>query len=134
MRSSRIAAGALLCACVSAAGFAQRAGKPDAKAEQSAAQAQQQENSTLVRLADAAMSGQPAPSDFPIQFQNDFLRAQGGRVWVPVTLTLDPAKLPSSAITLYMRVAPRGMTAPPPPPAPDKNDKNDKNKRDKKND
>ena len=131
MRSSRIAAGALLCACLGAAGFSQKAGKPDPKAEQSAAQAQQQEYSAVVRLADAAMSGQSAPSDFPIQFQNDFLRAQGGRVWVPVTLTLDPAKLPSTAVTLYVRVAARGMTAPPPPAAPDKNDKN---KKDKKND
>ena len=29
---------------------------------------------------------------FPIQFQNDFLKAQGARVWVPLTLTIDPAK------------------------------------------
>ena len=54
---------------------------------------------------------------FPIQFQNDFLKAQGSRVWVPITLTLDPAKTPSGALTLYLRVAPRGMTAPPPPRA-----------------
>src|SRR5215831_2254012 len=135
MKVGHIAAGALLCACTASVAYAQKPPKPDPKADQAAAQAQQQEYGTVIRLADTAMAGQTAPSDFPIQFQNDVLRAQGGRVWVPITLTLDPAKLPSSAMTLYMRVAPRGTTAPPPPAAPDKNDKNDKNKKDaKKND
>jgi hypothetical protein len=135
MTFSRFAAGALLCACASAVAFAQKPSKADQKAEAATSQAQQQEYATVVRLADTAMSGQPTPSDFPIQFQNDFLRAQGGRVWVPITLTIDPAKLPSAAMTLYTRVAPRGMTPPPPPAAPDKNDKskNDKNKKNDKN-
>jgi hypothetical protein len=100
--------------------------KPDA-AGQAQAVAQQQEIQALVRTADAAMSGQPAPSDFPIQFQNDFLKAQGNRVWVPITLTLDPGKVASGPLTLYMRVVQRGTTAPPAPAAPDKNAK-DKNK------
>jgi hypothetical protein len=110
--------------------------KPDA-AVQAQAMAQTQEAQTLVRLADAAMSGQQAPAEFPIQFQNDFLRAQGSRVWVPITLTIDPAKLSSTALALYLRVVPRGMTAPPAdaaPPVPDKNDKNDKNSKDKDKD
>ena len=95
------------------------------------AQAEQQEIQSLVRVADSAMSGQAAPSDFPIQYQNDFLKAQGSRVWVPIILTLDPAKTPSGALTLYLRVTPRGMTAPAPPPpaaAPDKKDSKDKKK------
>src|SRR5204862_5612524 len=97
----------------------------------------QQEIQTLVRVADAAMSGQPAPAEFPIQFQNDFLKAQGSRVWVPIVLTLDPAKTPSGALTLYLRVTPRGMTAPPAAPALAASDKNapDKNaNKDKKKD
>lgn len=108
--------------------------RPDpaaASAAQAKALAEQQEIQTLVRVADAAMSGQPAPADFPIQFQNDFLKAQGSRVWVPIILTLDPAKTPSGALTLYLRVTPRGMTAPPaaaPPAAPDKNGKDNKDK------
>ena len=105
-----------------------------AAAAQAKAQAEAQEIQTLVRVADAAMSGQPAPADFPIQFQNDFLKAQGTRVWVPIILTLDPAKAPSGALTLYLRVTPRGMTAPPAaaPPASDKNDKNKDKKKDPK--
>jgi hypothetical protein len=103
--------------------------KADAGAAQAQAQAEEVQN--LVRLADAAMTGQQAPSDFPIQFQNDFLKAQNARVWVPITLTLDPAKLTTGALTLYLRVTPRGMTAPAPPPSapaadPKKNDKDKK--------
>src|SRR5215211_7644282 len=113
--------------------------KPDpaaASGAQAKAMAEQQEIQTLVRVADAAMSGQQAPADFPIQFQNDFLKAQGSRVWVPIILTLDPAKTPSGALTLYLRVTPRGMSAPPaaaPPPAPDKNAKDNKDKDKDKN-
>ncbi|HXT30647.1 MAG TPA: hypothetical protein VN716_15240 [Vicinamibacterales bacterium] len=115
--------------------------KPDAAAA-AQAQAQQQEIQSLVRAADAAMAGQgSAPADFPIQFQSDFLKAQGSRVWVPITLTIDPAKVPSGALTLYLRVVPRGMTAPPPPtadpaaaPAGGKDKDKDKKDKDKKND
>ena len=105
------------------------------KAADPAMQAQVEQMQSLVRLTDSAMMGQPAPSDFPIQFQNDFIRAQGTRVWVPMTLTIDPAKLSNPAggpMTIYLRVAPRGMTAPPPAPVADK-DAKDKKKKDAKN-
>ncbi len=109
--------------------------KPDAAA-QAQAQAQSQEVQNLVRLADAAMTGQQVPSDFPIQFQNDFLKAQGSRVWVPMTLTVDPSKVSTGSLTFYFRVAPRGMTAPPAAPAadPKKNDKDKKKDKDKDKD
>ncbi len=42
--------------------------KPDAGA-QAQAQAQQQEIQSLVRIADTAMSGQPAPAELPYQLQ-----------------------------------------------------------------
>jgi hypothetical protein len=129
MTFSRITAGALVFVCAGAVAMAQKPSKTDPKADPAAA-GPQQEYSTVVRLADTAMAGQPTPNDFQIQFQNDFLRAQGGRVWVPMTLTIDPQKLPTSAVTMYVRVAPRGMTAPPLPPPADKNEK----KKDKKND
>jgi hypothetical protein len=97
-----------------------------------AAAAQQQDIQMMVRSADAAMTGQTAQADFPIQFQNDFLKAQGNRVWVPITLTLDPAKMsaPAVAVALYLRVTPRGMTAPPPPAALDPKDSAKDNKKD----
>ena len=39
------------------------------------------------------MAAARRPPTIPIQFQNDFLKAQAGRVWVPLTLTIDPAKV-----------------------------------------
>ena len=139
---TRVATSALALALAS--GTLVLAQKPPAKADQkpdpaaqAKAQAEQQEIQALVRVADATMSGQPAPADFPIQLQNDFLKAEKSRVWVPIILTLDPAKTPSGALTLYLRVTPRGMTAPPAPPAPtapDKNAKDGKDGKDKKAD
>ena len=107
--------------------------KPDAAA-QAQAQAQAQEVQALVHIADQAMAGQPAPSDFSMQFQNDFIKAQAGRVWLPITLTIDPSKLTNPAgvpATLYVRVAPRGMTAPPAAQAPAQDEKKDKDKKKK---
>ena len=113
-----IVTGALVVVCGTIA-FAQRPAKPDPKADAAAAaqqQAQNQEIQTVYHMADAAMAGQ-SPADFPIQLQTDFLKAQAGRVWVPLTLTLDPAKTTPGPLTLYLRVTPRGMTAPAPPAA-----------------
>jgi len=115
--------------------------EPDAKADSPVSaqqQAQDQEVTAVVHAADAAMSGQTAAADFPIQLQTDFLKAQAGRVWVPLTLTLDPAKSQPGPVTLYLRVTPRGITAPPPVAAPepvnpkDNKKKNDKNSKDAK--
>lgn len=130
-----LATGILICTgALPALGQPRQAPKGDQKpdpAAQAQAMAQQQEIQHLVRLADQAMSGQPAPTDFPIQFQNDFLKAQGSRVWVPITLTLDPAKVASGPMSLYLRVVPRGTTAPPAAPAPAAADKNAKDNKDK---
>jgi hypothetical protein len=125
-------AGVLSVAC-GAIIFAQRPNpkgdqKPDAAA--AAQQAQNQEIQAVYHTADAAMGGQ-TPADFPIQLQTDFLKAQLGRVWVPLTLTLDPAKTAVGPLTLYLRVTPRGMSAPAAAPAPDSKDGKDKKKSDK---
>ena len=120
--------------------YAQRpAPKGDPKADAAAAAAQQaaqnQEIQTVYHMADGAMAGQ-VPADFPIQLQTDFLKAQAGRVWVPLTLTLDPAKTAPGPLTVYLRVTPRGMTvpapAPGPPPEPSKDKDKKKNDKDKK--
>jgi hypothetical protein len=109
--------------------------KADAAAAASAQQTQNQEIDTVRRAVDAAMATPPAASDIPIQVQTDFLKAQAGRVWVPLTLTLDPAKTAAGPVTLYLRVTPHGMTAPAPGPAPEPaNAKDAKDKDKKKND
>ena len=118
--------------------FAQRpAPKADQKPDPAAVsqqQAQNQEIEAVIHAADAAMTAPAVTTDLPIQVRTDFLKAQAGRVWVPLTLTLDP-KTTVGPITLYLRVTPHGMTAPPPPTTPepaaaagkDAKKKNDKN-------
>lgn len=103
--------------------------KPDAAA--AAQQVQNQEIETVIHAADAAMAAAPAATDIPVQIQNDFLKAQAGRVWIPLTLTIDPAKVQPGPLTLYVRVTPRGMTAPPPPAAEPANPKDKDKKKDK---
>lgn len=114
-----------LCAAIALSAGVAGAQKPDKKTEQKADQAllaQQRTQQALVRVVDAAMAGQPVPVDFPIQFQNDFLKAQGTAVWVPFTLTMDPARI-SGPAAIYFRVAPHGMTM---PAAPEKNEKKER--------
>ena len=118
--------------------LAQKPGAPagNQKPEAAAAaqqQAQNQEIETVVHAADAAMTAAAQPTDIPIHLQNDYLKAQAGRVWVPLTLTLDPAKVNPGPMTLYLRVTPRGMTAPVPAPA-DLGNRDNKKKDDKKKD
>jgi hypothetical protein len=134
-----VVTGALVVMCGTLV-FAQRPPKGDQKPDAAAAaqqQAQNQEIETVLHAADAAMAAAPAASDLPIQLQTDFLKAQANRVWVPLTITLDGSKLAGGAITLYLRVTPRGMTAPAPPAADaasgkDAKKKNDKNSKDPK--
>jgi len=134
-----VVAGTLTLACGTLA-RAERATtlqKPDAAAA-AQQQAQNQEIQAVYHMADAAMSGQ-TPSEFPIQIQTDFLKAQAGRVWVPLTLTLDPSKTAGGALTLYLRVTPRGMAGPvagavPAEPVKDAKDSKKKNDKDKDKD
>ena len=110
---------ALVALCSVAVGAQKPDRKADQKTDQTGVFGQSHAQQVLRRVADAAMAGQPVPSDFPIQFQNDFLKAQGMATWVPFTLTMDPAKVSGPAM-LYVRVARRGATA---PPAAEKSDK-----------
>lgn len=107
--------------------------KPDPAAA-AQAQAERQEVETVVHAADGAMSTGQASGEIPIAVQTDFLKAQAGRVWVPLTLTFDSSKTTGGPVTLYLRVTPRGMTAPPPPPEPVGAKDKDKDAKNKKND
>jgi hypothetical protein len=122
-----------LCAALALSAGVAGAQKPDKKNEQKADQtallSQQRTQQALVHIVDAAMAGQAVPADFPIQFQNDFLKAQGTAVWVPFTLTMDPAKI-SGLAAIYFRVTPHGATA---PAAAEKNEKRERS-REKKGD
>ncbi len=124
-RALVVVAAALMCGTAYAG-----AQKKDDKKQQ---EAQQRDVQALVKAVETAAAGQPAPADFPIQFQNDFLKAQDGMIYVPFTLTLDPAKLPPQTVAMYIRAMTRGGAAAPPAPAPAKKDeKKDEKKKDQK--
>jgi hypothetical protein len=76
----------------------------------------QVEVDALVKLIDASQKGQPTPSDFTISWHNDFMKAQQGRIYVPFTLSIDPAGLTTRNASMFIRVAARTPPAPSTPP------------------
>lgn len=104
-----------LAACLLACGATAEAAGSQSKRERKQLdrieQAHRQEAQALVQLADAAMIGQPVPSDFPLQWRNDFLKAQEG-TFVPFIVTLDAVPGAASDALLYVRAAPRGAAGP----------------------
>ena len=64
------------------------------------------EGEAIIALADAALAGQPVPSDFFIRWQNDVLKAQQG-TFVPFVVTIDPVSPGPSGILLYVRLVAR---------------------------
>ena len=74
-------------------------------------QTQRQEAEVLVNLADAAMAGQQVPSDFALQWRNEFLKAQQG-TFVPFVVTIDTSPVTASEALLYVRAARRGPAGP----------------------
>jgi hypothetical protein len=67
------------------------------------------EGESLVRIADDASKGRPVPQDFPLEWHNDFFKAQPG-TFVPFTLTFDGSNLRRGRALLYIR-AERGGRA-----------------------
>jgi len=66
-----------------------------------------EEGEAILALADAAMAGKAVPSDFGIEWQNDFIKAQHG-TFVPFTLSVDASKLNRPSALVYVRATPRG--------------------------
>jgi hypothetical protein len=69
-------------------------------------EALRQEGQAVVRLADAAAAGHARPSDFSIEWHNDFLKAQAG-TFVPFIVTLPHTERRMPAVLLYVRLARR---------------------------
>jgi len=65
-------------------------------------QTQREEGEAILALADAAMAGKSVPSDLPLGWQNDFVKAQRG-TFVPFTLTTDASGLTRRAALVYVR-------------------------------
>jgi hypothetical protein len=76
--------------------------------------ARSQEMQPLVQLVNGVMTGAattPAPSEFPVIWQNDFLKATDQKTYVPFTLTIPASALTSKELAMYLRVVPKGSTA-----------------------
>ena len=65
-------------------------------------QAQREEGEAILALADAALAGKALPSDFSLQWQNDFVKAQRG-TFVPFTLTVDASQFTRRTALVYVR-------------------------------
>ena len=71
--------------------------------KQSAAQAK--EIQVAVATVDTITAGQPAPNDLGLTWiHEDFLKAQGGKEYVPFTFSIDPSKVAGGTVALYWRV------------------------------
>ena len=60
------------------------------------------EGEAVLALADAAMAGKAVPTDFAMQWQNEFVKAQRG-TFVPFTLTIDASQLSKASALVYVR-------------------------------
>ena len=98
----RAAVAALMLLCATAfPGPAAAQTRQDRRAEE----ARRREAETLLKIADAAMSGHGS-SDFPLRWSNDFFKAQSG-TFVPFTITIDRTTLHAATGLMYVRAARR---------------------------
>ncbi|MGE0812581.1 MAG: hypothetical protein AB7O28_09980 [Vicinamibacterales bacterium] len=63
---------------------------------------EKEEIETVVKMVDAAMAGQPAPTDVQMQIHPAFLKSAEARIFVPFSLEL--TGLPQKDAVLYIRV------------------------------
>ena len=66
-------------------------------------EALRRESDALVRIGEAAIGGRSVPTDFTLEWHNDFFKAQPG-TFVPFTVTFTAPDLPSRLALLYVRV------------------------------
>jgi hypothetical protein len=79
--------------------------------EDRADQARLKEVQALVGVVYAALRGRFMPSERPFRWSNDFFKGENGNTYVPYTLTIDRAKLPTSTVAMYVFVTPRPQAA-----------------------
>jgi len=64
------------------------------------------EGDALLEMTNHAVNGRPVPSDFRMQWRNDFFKAKPG-TFVPFTVTVDQLTRPSPGALIYIRVVPK---------------------------
>jgi hypothetical protein len=109
--------------------FAQGRGNQAPVDQKKLTDAQKKEMGAIDAMVDGDMAGQPVPNDLSLAWvHDDLLKATGNREYVPFTVSIDPAKLTGTNLTIYWRVVskeqPGAMAAPPNGKKDDKNSKN----------
>lgn len=74
-------------------------------------QARLKEAQALVGVVYAALGGRFVPSERPFRWSNDFFKGENGNTYVPYTLTIERAKLPTSTVAMYIFATPRPQAA-----------------------
>ncbi|MBI1876045.1 MAG: hypothetical protein HYZ58_08510 [Acidobacteria bacterium] len=98
---------------------------PPAPEKRKLSKEQQKDVQTLIGVVD---KGQPAPADVQLSWDNDFLKAQEGRTYVPFTITIPQGTFATSSVAMYLRVVSRSAA----PAAPASGEKRDEKKKDDK--
>ena len=83
---------------------------PSAAAQDQAPQQAPQEVQTLVDVVNAAVRGEVVPAARPFEWENDFLKGVEGKTYVPFTLVIDPVKITSPTIVMYVFVTEHAPT------------------------
>jgi len=73
---------------------------------------QKKETLDIVKLADAAATGQVTNDLGLVWAHEDYLKATGNKEYVPFTITYDPAKISSPNVALYWRVVAKDAATP----------------------
>jgi len=77
-------------------------------AERKLDKAQTQETQALVKLVTDVTLGAPAPSDFPMAWQNHYLKARDRRTFVPYVVSIPQGSLANPSVAMYLRVVRKG--------------------------
>jgi hypothetical protein len=105
MQRTRIALLAALCAQTALSGEVWP--QDGRRAQERIDEALRRESDALVRIADAASAGKTVPTDFRLDWRNDFFKAKPG-TFVPFTVSFVAPDLPSRLVLLYVRVEKHG--------------------------
>jgi hypothetical protein len=80
--------------------------------DQKPTEAQAKEIQAAVKAVDEVAAGQPPPDGLALAWVNeDYLKAQGRRQYVPFTVSIDPAKVTTGGVSFYWRVVAKGGAA-----------------------
>jgi hypothetical protein len=102
---------ALLAFCCVHGAVSTGAAQGNRRAQERIDEALRRESDALAQIADEALAGRPVPTDFALEWSNDFFKAQPG-TFVPFTVSFTAPGLSSRLALLYIRVETRTRRPP----------------------